>query len=147
MAFVMTRLKGIALNIYTDMQLFRQIKDRLRCGTSAAVVFLEGFQEVKRLVVNLSRKQPGHAWRSGERWLLTGEVFENLPLHLCATVVQAIKAMAIAYDMVAASDVETVSATRVEIVANADLLFMLWRACYTARKPPLPVNNRVASRG
>ncbi|RNF26747.1 uncharacterized protein Tco025E_00981 [Trypanosoma conorhini] len=145
-ALVMARLKGIALNIYTDMQLFRQIKDRLRCGTSAAVVFLEGFQEVKRLVVNLSRKQPGHAWRSGERWPLTGEALENLPLHPCATVVQAIKSMAVAYDMVGASDVETVSATRVEIVANADLLFMLWRACYTARKPPLPVNNRVASR-
>ncbi|ORC85332.1 uncharacterized protein TM35_000361920 [Trypanosoma theileri] len=146
MALVMTRLKGIVLNIYTDMPLFRQIKDRLRCGTTAAVVFLEGFQEVKRLIVNISKRPVGATWRSGERWPVTNETLENLPLHPCAAVVQAIKAMVVAYDMVGASDIESVTATREEIVANADLLFLLWRVCYTARKPPLPVNNRVNAR-
>ncbi|EAN84142.1 hypothetical protein C3747_84g86 [Trypanosoma cruzi] len=146
MAFVMARMKGMVLNIYTDIQLFRQIKDRLRCGTTAAVIFLEGFQEVKRLVVTFSKKQSVNVWRSGERWPLTAEILENLPLHPCATVVQGIKTMVVAYDMVGAADIETVSGTRAEIVTNADLLFMLWRACYTARKPPLPVNNRVSSR-
>ncbi|KEG12603.1 hypothetical protein DQ04_01581000 [Trypanosoma grayi] len=146
MAFVMTRLKGIVLNTYTDMPLFRQIKDRLRCGTTAAVVFLEGFHEVKRLVVNLSKKPVGATWRSGERWPLHTEALEGLPLHPCTTVVQAIKAMVVAYDMVGVADVESVAATREEIVANADLLFALWRACYAARKPTLPVNNRVSGR-
>ncbi|KAH9586740.1 hypothetical protein LSM04_009108 [Trypanosoma melophagium] len=146
MALVMTRLKGIVLNIYTDMPLFRQIKDRLRCGTTAAVVFLEGFQEVKRLIVNISKRPVGATWRSGERWPVTSETLENLPLHPCATVVQAIKVMVVAYDMVGASDIESVTVTREEIVANADLLFLLWRVCYTARKPLLPVNNRVNAR-
>nr|CCC49249.1 conserved hypothetical protein [Trypanosoma vivax Y486] len=146
MAFVMSCLKGIVLNLYTDMSLFRQIRERLRSGLQASVIFLESFHEVKRLVVNLSKKPVGTTWRSGERWPITPESLEGVKQHPCAVVVQAMKAMVLSYDMVSVSDVESVSSTREEIIENADLLFMLWRACYSARKPLLPANNRIATR-
>nr|CCD16105.1 unnamed protein product [Trypanosoma congolense IL3000] len=146
MEYVMTRLKGIALNLYTDMGLFRQIRDRLKCGSTPAAIFLEGFNEVKRLVVSLSKKRSTASWRSGERWALTTESFENVRNLPCTSVVQGIKSMVLAYDMLNTSDLENLAATREEIVENIDLLFNLWKACYAARKPVLPVNNRVSVR-
>ncbi|CBH12756.1 hypothetical protein, conserved [Trypanosoma brucei gambiense DAL972] len=147
MEFIMSRLKGIVLNLYTDMGLFRQVRERLRCGTTAAVIFLEGFHEVKRLIVSLSKKRVGASTRRGaERWAVTPESFDGVGALPCSGVVQGIKAMVLAYDMVSNSDMEGLAATREEIIENVDLLFALWKACYAARKPVLPVNNRVSTR-
>lgn len=145
MALVMMRLKGTVVNIFTDMSLFRQIRDRIRSGTTAAIVFLEGFQEVKRALVNLAKKTSTGAWRNGERWPLTVDLLEDLPLHVCNTILQSIKAMAVSYDMVSSAEIETISLTRAEILANADFLFFLWRVAYAARRPSLPENKRVSS--
>ncbi|CCW61071.1 unnamed protein product [Phytomonas sp. EM1] len=147
---VFAQLKGGVLNLYTDLALFRQVKDRRRGGIAAAAIFLEAFAEVKRAVLAVlktpttaSAASSVASFANGGRWGLRLEALDRLPAHHCAGVLSAIKTMVVAYDLLSPSDAERISSTCEEVVQNADWIFLFARACYLRRKPALPVNNRV----
>ncbi|KAG5507501.1 hypothetical protein JIQ42_07799 [Leishmania sp. Namibia] len=148
---VMSQLKGNVVNLYTDLTLFRQVKDRRRAGTSAVGILLEAFGEVKRLIVttvrgtSASAASASAAARMGgkaTRWPLSMEALDSIPVHHCATVLSAIKTLVVAYDLLQPEDMIHVQTTCEEVVANADWVFLIARACYRRRKPVPPVNNR-----
>lgn len=140
---VMGQLKGVVLNLYTDLPLFRQVKDRRRGGVSAVGILLEAFGELKRLVVS-SLRGVGAKGVGGRtpRWPLCMEALDSIPLHQCANVLAAIKTMIVAYDLLSAEDMAGVQSSCEEVVVNADWVFLISRACYMRRKPLPPVNNR-----
>ncbi|GET85960.1 hypothetical protein, conserved [Leishmania tarentolae] len=147
---VMGQLKGNVVNLYTDLALFRQVKDRRRAGTSAVGILLEAFAEVKRLIVTTVRGTSANATsaaaaRTGgkaTRWPLSMEALDCIPVHHCATVLSAIKTLVVAYDLLQPEDMISVQTTCEEVVVNADWIFLIARACYLRRKPVPPVNNR-----
>lgn len=146
---VMGQLKGNVVNLYTDLVLFRQVKDRRRAGTSAVGILLEAFGELKRMIVSTVRgasaAAASAAARSGvkaTRWPLSMEALDCIPVHQCSNVLSAIKTMVVAYDLLQPEDVPSVQSTCEEIVANADWVFLIARACYRRRKPLPPANNR-----
>ncbi|KAG5511225.1 hypothetical protein JKF63_07167 [Porcisia hertigi] len=147
---IMSQLKGNVVNLYTDLSLFRQVKDRRRAGTSAAGILLEAFGEVKRLIVTTVRGASANAAspvvvRMGgkaTRWPLSMEALDCIPVHHCATVLSAIKTLVVAYDLLRPEETQSVQMTCEEVVANADWIFLIAHACYMRRKPLLPANNR-----
>ncbi|KAG5486752.1 hypothetical protein LSCM1_08008 [Leishmania martiniquensis] len=149
---VMSQLKGNVVNLYTDLTLFRQVKDRRRTGTSTAGILLEAFGEVKRLIVTTVRGTSANAAAAASaaarmvgkptRWPLSMEALDSIPVHHCATVLSAIKTLVVAYDLLQSEDMIHVQATCEEVVANADWVFLIARACHRRRKPVPPVNNR-----
>jgi hypothetical protein len=146
---VMGQLKGNVVNLFTDLLLFRQVKDRRRAGTSAVGILLEAFGELKRMIVSTVRgasaTAASAAARSGvkaTRWPLSMEALDCIPVHQCASVLSAIKTMVVAYDLLPPEDVPAVQSTCEEVVANADWVFLVARACYLRRKPLPPANNR-----
>ncbi|KPA83717.1 hypothetical protein ABB37_01966 [Leptomonas pyrrhocoris] len=146
---VMGQLKGNVVNLYTDLALFRQVKDRRRAGTSAVGILLEAFGELKRMIVSTvpgaSTAAASAAARSGvkaTRWPLSMEALDCIPVHQCSNVLSAIKTIVVAYDLLQPEDVPGVQSTCEEVVANADWVFLMARACYLRRKPLPPANNR-----
>ncbi|SYZ62929.1 WD_domain (plasmid) [Leishmania braziliensis MHOM/BR/75/M2904] len=147
---VMGQLKGNVVNLYTDLALFRQVKDRRRAGTSAVGILLEAFGEVKRLIVITVRGASANAASAAAarmggkatRWPLSMEALDCIPVHHCATVLSAIKTLVVAYDLLQSEDMANVQTTCEEVVVNADWIFLIARACYLRRKPAPPVNNR-----
>ncbi|CCW71182.1 unnamed protein product [Phytomonas sp. Hart1] len=154
------QLKGNVLNLYTDLAIFRQVKDRRRGGISAAAIFLEAFAEIKRLVVSMVKTSARPSLRpppavgnggdlaapssaaKGARWAISLENLDRLPSHHCAAVLSSIKTMVVAYDLLSTSDAERIMTTCEEMVQNTDWIFVIARACYLQRKPILPENNR-----
>ncbi|CAC9446726.1 conserved hypothetical protein [Leishmania infantum JPCM5] len=147
---VMGQLKGNVVNLYTDLALFRQVKDRRRAGTSAVGILLEAFGEVKRLIVTTVRGTSANAASAAAarmggkatRWPLSMEALDCIPVHHCATVLSAIKTLVVAYDLLQPEDMISVQTTCEEVVVNADWIFLIARACYLRRKPVPPANNR-----
>lgn len=146
---VMGQLKGNVVNLFTDLPLFRQVKDRRRAGTSAVGILLEAYGEMKRMIVSTVRgasaSAASAAVRSGlkaTRWPLSMEALDCIPVHQCANVLSAIKTIVVAYDLLQPEDVPGVQSTCEELVANADWVFLIARACYLRRKPLPPANNR-----
>lgn len=144
---VMGQLKGNVVNVYTDLALFRQVKDRRRAGTSAVGILLEAFGEVKRLIVTTVRGASANAAAArmggkATRWPLSMEALDCIPVHHCASVLGAIKTLVVAYDLLQPDDMAGVQSTCEELVVNADWVFLIARACYLRRKPVPPVNNR-----
>ncbi|KPI86121.1 hypothetical protein ABL78_4813 [Leptomonas seymouri] len=146
---VMGQLKGNVVNLYTDLALFRQVKDRRRAGTSAVGILLEAFGELKRMIVSTvhgaSATAASAAARSGvkaTRWPLSMEALDCIPVHQCSNVLSSIKTIVVAYDLLQPEDVPSIQSTCEEVVANADWVFLIARACYLRRKPLPPANNR-----
>lgn len=139
-AHAMMQLKGNVLNTYTDLALFRQVKERRQAGVSATTIFSESFSEVKRLVVSTVKGPMGAGGRC--RWPLCLEALDSIPLHHCTSVLNAIKTMIVAYDLITPEELLQVEGAAMGVVSNADWILLLARACYVRRKPLLPVNNR-----
>ncbi|CAG9568896.1 conserved hypothetical protein [Leishmania major strain Friedlin] len=147
---VMGQLKGNVVNLYTDLALFRQVKDRRRAGISAVGILLEAFGEVKLLIVTTVRGTSANAASAAAarmggkatRWPLSMEALDCIPAHHCATVLSAIKTLVVAYDLLQPEDMISVQTTCEEVVVNADWIFLIARACYLRRKPVPPANNR-----
>ncbi|CAD2220017.1 hypothetical protein AGDE_13947 [Angomonas deanei] len=140
---VFVQLKGNVLNMYTDINLFRQVYDKRKAGTSAAALFLEAFGEIKRLVVLSTKPQgKGMTGKKNCRWALCMEALDSIFPHHWGSVLCAIKTLIISFDILTEEDMDHVNTTCEEVVTNADWIFLIARACYINRKPILPVNNR-----
>eukprot|EP00796_Vickermania_ingenoplastis_P010861 gene10861-7527_t len=138
---IMSQLKGNVINLYTDMSLFRQVKDQRRGGQDAAAIFVDAFTEMKRLVVPKASKSYQKTSQP-LRWPLYMETLDSIPLHYCAPVLSAIKTMAISYDLLPPDGSKAMQAVSTEFVANADWVFLIFRACHLRRRPAIPLHNR-----
>lgn len=137
---VMSQLKGNVINLYTDMSLFREVKDRRRSGQDAAEIFTDAFAELKRLVVPSMKGNGLQKNPTTLRWQLYMETLDSIPLHFCAPLLRAIKVMAIAFDLLPPDGSKAMSSTSDEVVANADWIFLIYRASYLRRRPSMPIH-------
>lgn len=132
---VMSQLKGTVINLYTDKGLLLHVKELHKSGNKCAQeIFVESFKEVKNLMISPSRKNSRQKV-SSSRWLLYMETLDSIPLHYCTPLLQAIKEMIIAFDFLSLPCLETLHEITNEIIANADWLFLIFRACHLRRRP------------
>lgn len=138
---IMAQLKGNVLNLYTDISLFRQVREQRCQGAEASSIFMDAFAEIKRLVVPNAPSR-GHNRQTGLRWPLFMETLDNIPLHYCNAILTAIKTLAISHDLLSPDGMRGLTAIYDEIIANGDWLFLIFRACQSRRRPVIPVMGR-----
>ena len=129
---LMARLKAKALNFYSDVQLFNQIRERLKSGGQQIIVrhFLESHQSVKRVVVDVTKKP--HLGVT-EKWPLTPSIIERLPTHHLTPIHNAIKVMVLCFDIMSRDTRDGIQ-TDQEIVLNGDHLLSMLDVCVAHRK-------------
>eukprot|EP01062_Namystynia_karyoxenos_P028439 TRINITY_DN21553_c0_g1_i2.p1 TRINITY_DN21553_c0_g1~~TRINITY_DN21553_c0_g1_i2.p1 ORF type:complete len:964 (+),score=341.46 TRINITY_DN21553_c0_g1_i2:114-2894(+) len=115
-ADVMAVLKAKALNYSFDFKLIEKTRDAaLREEGGARKAFLKGHIGVKRVVREVSKceQQPGERWRN-----LDGHI-DHIPEHHRMSILQQVKIMCIAYDLMSEQEKEGLE-TDDEIIANDD---------------------------
>lgn len=125
-------LKVKVLNFHADFALVHQVHEKLRQGTPVTKIFLEAHQAVKRIIVDVT-KQP-HL--NQEEWPLTPEMITKFPSHHLSTLLAAIKALVITFDVM---DQETRASIQsdAEIVTNARWVLLIADVCMSHRNKVL----------
>lgn len=132
---VMSQLKANVINLYTDMALLAQMKERRQSGGKNMLeIFAESFKEIKVLMMPTSKKNARQK-NTSIRWPLYMETLDSIPLHYCSPLVKAIKEMVISYEFLSPNGLVLLRKITDEILANADWIFLIFRACQLRRRP------------
>lgn len=138
---VMAQLKGNALNLYLDLSLMKELRER---QADAVVVFGEAFANIKRMVMpaagrdashSASLKTGGKVRTSSLRWQLYMETLDVIPVAVCTPLLKAIKTLLITYDLLPSERPPETVLQLNEIIANGDWMFLLSRACHLRLRP------------
>lgn len=117
---LIARLKAKVLNFHLDYGLISQIRDKTK-AIKVQNIFLEAHQNVKRVIVDLTKK-PHLA--ADQEWPVTPQMLQKIPSFQLTNLLQSIKTMIITFDMMDRATRDSL-ATDQEIVINAKwLLFM-----------------------
>lgn len=147
---VISQLKGNVINLYHDMALFQQVNEQRKSGRDAALIFSDALVELKRMVVlpakaSSPRRTNASPTASNTRWPLFLESLDSIPVHHCWPILQCIKTLPIAHDLVLPEGARSLTAVYEELVLNADWIFLLFRACRMRKRASFSVNSQVSS--
>ena len=132
MMSLMAALKAKVINFHMDFQLMHTVREKLRQNQPVTKVFLEAHQQVKRLVVEMTKKPHLQA----EEWPLTQPMIHKLPSHSLNVLLTAIKTMIITFDVMDKETRDNLQSD-VEIVLNAQWLLIMAEHCVSHRKKTL----------
>jgi len=117
---LIAQLKAKVLNFHQDYTLITQIKDKGRT-VPLSKVFLEAHQQVKRVVVEVTKKPHLPV---DEEWPMTPALLGKIPSHQMTALLSAIKTMIVTFDMMDRQTRESMN-TDQEIVVNAKWLMKM----------------------
>lgn len=141
LSHVMAQLKANVINLYIDMPLLLQMKERHQDGDKeTGDVFVESFMEIKHLMMPPSKRNKKQKQLT-IRWPLYMETLDSIPLHYCSPLLKAIKEMVIVYEFLSPNSIMLLRGIMEEILANADWIFLIFRACQMRRRSTAQIHH------
>jgi hypothetical protein len=120
-ATLIAQLKSQVINFHQDASLIAQLRDKAK-SVPVTKLFLEAHQQVKRVVVEVTGKP--HLAGATEPWPLTAQKLGAVPGHQWSVVLNAIKTMIVAFDLMDRATRDTLNSDQ-EIVTNAPWLLQM----------------------